>query len=68
MAQPTDMFPTGVAVLSIERLEAGAAVRPSLLHDVALASQHGLTLKTAEVLHVPVTALCLRALICEDDL
>lgn len=62
------MFPTGVAVLGIEGLKAGAAVGPSLLHDVALAPQHRFTLETAEVLHVPVTSLCLSALIRQDDL
>lgn len=62
------MLPTGVAVLSVERLEAGAAVRSSLLHDVALASQHRLALEAAEVLHVPVTTLGLGALIRKDDL
>ena len=66
--QHTDMFPTGVTVLGVEGLEAGAAVGPSLLHDIALAPQHRLALKTAEVLHVPVTPLCLRALIRKDDL
>ena len=68
VVQHTDMFPTGVTVLSVEGLEAGAAVGPSLLHDVALAPQHGLALETAEVLHVPVTALRLGALIRKDDL
>lgn len=67
-AQRTDMLPAGVAVLGVERLEAGAAVRPSLLHDVALASQHGLALEAAEVLHVPVATLGLGALIGKDDL
>lgn len=62
------MFAAGVAVFSIEGLKAGAAVWPPFLHDVALAPQHRLTLETAEVLHVPVTPLCLGALICEDDL
>lgn len=66
--QHTNMFPTGVAVLGIEGLEAWAAVGPSLLHDVALAPKHRLTLETAEVLHVPVTPLCLGALIRQDDL
>lgn len=64
----TNMFPAGVAVLCVEGLEAGAAVGPSLLHDVALAPKHSLALETAEVLHVPVTALCLGALIRKDDL
>lgn len=62
------MLPAGVAVLGVERLEAGAAVRSSLLHDVALASQHGLALEAAEVLHVPVATLGLGALIGKDDL
>lgn len=62
------MLPAGVAVLGVERLKAGAAVRSSLLHDVALASQHGLALEAAEVLHVPVTTLGLGALVCKDDL
>lgn len=66
--QHTDMFPAGVAVLGVQGLEAGAAVGPSLLHDVALAPQHSLALETAEVLHVPVTPLCLGALIRKDDL
>jgi len=62
------MLPAGVAVLCVEGLKAGAAVRPSLFHDVTLAPQHCLALKTAEVLHVPVTTLCLSALIRKDDL
>lgn len=68
MVWHTNMFPAGVAVLSVEGLKAGAAVRTTLLHDVALPPQHCLTLETAEVLHVPVTALRLSALICKDDL
>lgn len=62
------MFPAGVAVLGVEGLEAGAAVGPALLHDVALAPQHRVALEAAEVLHVPVTPLRLGALIREDDL
>lgn len=60
----TYVFPTGVTVLCIEGLIAGAAVRPALSHDVPLSPQRCLTLKTTEVLHVPVSALCLRTLIC----
>lgn len=67
-AERTNMLPAGVAVFGIEGLEAGAAVGPSFLHDVALAPQHRLALETAEVLHVPVPPLCLGALIREDDL
>lgn len=62
------MLPAGVAVLGVERLEAGAAVGPTLLHDVALTAQHRFALKAAEVLHVPVAALGLRALVRQDDL
>lgn len=62
------MLPAGVAVLGVEGLEAGAAVGASLLHDVPLPSQHSLALKTAEMLHVPMTALCLGALVRKDDL
>lgn len=68
LVQHTDVFPARVAVLGVEGLEAGAAVRPTLLHDVALAPQHRLALEAAEVLHVPVTALRLRALVRQDDL
>lgn len=62
------MFSTCVTVLSIKGLEAVAAVGPSVLHDVALAAESGLTLVAAEVLHVPVPALCLGAFIGKDDL
>lgn len=68
LVQHTDVFPARVAVLGVEGLEAGAAVGPTLLHDVALAPQHRLTLEAAEVLHVPVTALRLRALVRQNDL
>lgn len=64
----TDMFSAGVAVLGVEGLETSAAIRPTLFHDVALATQDRLALETAEVFHVPVPAFCLRALIREDDL
>ena len=66
--QPTDVLPAGVAVLGVEGLEAGAAVGPALLHDVALAPQHRLTLEAAEVLHVPMPALRLGAFVSKDDL
>lgn len=62
------MFSAGVAVLGVEGLETSAAVRPTLFHDVALATQNRLALETAEVLHVPVPAFCFCALIREDDL
>jgi hypothetical protein len=45
-----------------------ATVGPSLLHDVALATKHCLTLKATEVFHVPVPSLSFCAFISEDDL
>lgn len=55
-------------VLCIEGLKTPTAVWPSILHDVPLATQNGLTLKTGEVLHVPVAALGFCALVGKDDL
>ncbi|KAK0145946.1 hypothetical protein N1851_015130 [Merluccius polli] len=54
---PEDISSQRVAVLGVERLVAGAAVRPALPHDVALAAQRRLALEAAEVLHVPVSPL-----------
>lgn len=62
------MISAGVAVLGVQRLVAGAAVRAALPHDVALAAQRSLTLETTEVLHVPVPSLCLRTLVCQNNL
>lgn len=64
----TYVLSTGVTVLCVKGLEAVAAVWPSVLHDVALAAEGGLTLVAAEVLHVPVPALCLSAFISKDYL
>lgn len=64
----TDVFSAGVAVLGVQRLVAGAAVGTTLPHDVALAAQRSLALKAAEVLHVPVSSFCLRALVCQNNL
>lgn len=64
----TYVFSTCVTVLCIKGLEAVAAVWPSVLHDVALAAEGGLTLVATEVLHVPVPALCLSAFISKDNL
>lgn len=64
----TDMFPAGLAVLSIQRLKATTTVWPAVLHDVTLAAKNCLTFKTGEVLHVPMTPLCLCALISKDNL
>lgn len=64
----TYMFSAGITVLRIQRLVAGAAVRPTLPHDVALAAQRSLTLKTTEVLHVPVSSFCLRTFVCQNNL
>ena len=64
----TNVFSTGLTILCIERLKAATTVRSSVLHDIALASQDCLTFKAGEMLHVPVAALCLCALISKDDL
>lgn len=62
------MLAACLTVLSIEGLEAAAAVRPSILHDVPLSAQNGLALETSKVLHVPVAALSLCALVGKNDL
>lgn len=64
----TYMVSAGVAVLGVQRLVAGAAVRAALPHDVALAAQCRLALETTEVLHVPVAPLRLRTLVCQNNL
>lgn len=64
----TYVFSTCVTVLCIKGLEAVAAVWSSILHDVALPAKGGLTLVATEMLHVPVPALRLSALISKDDL
>lgn len=63
-----DGSPARLTVLGVHALEAGAAVRPTFAHDVALASQMCVAFKAAEVLHVPAATLRLRALVREDDL
>lgn len=60
------MFSACIAVLCIKGLKAVAAVWPSILHDVALASEGGLALIATEVLHVPVSALRFGAFISKD--
>lgn len=64
----TDMFPAGLTVLGIQRLKAATTVWSAILHDVTLAAKNCLTFKTGEVLHVPMTPLCLCALIGKDNL
>ena len=64
----TYVLGTGVAIFCIQGLKAVAAVGPSLLQDVALATQHRLTLEAAEVFHVPVSPLGFCAFIRKDDL
>lgn len=68
MSVLTDVLSAGVAVFGVQRLVAAAAVGPTLSHDVPLTPQRRLTLETAEVLHVPVPPLGLRALVRKDDL
>lgn len=64
----TDVLSARVAVLGVQRLVAGTAVRPALSHDVALTAKRRLALKAAEVPHVPVASLRLRALVRQNDL
>lgn len=64
----TYVFSTCITVLRVKGLKAVAAVWSSIFHDVALAAEGGLTLVAAEVLHVPVSALCLGAFISKDYL
>lgn len=47
---------------------AGCANRLPVLHDVGLSSQHTVTVKTAEVLQVPIVSLSLGVLVTEDEL
>ena len=63
-----DVLPAGVAELGEQVLEAGAAVGAAVTHDVALAAQLLVALQAAEVVHVPASALRLRALVRKDDL
>lgn len=62
------MLPTGLTVFGIERLETATAEGAPILHDVPLPSQGRLTLKAAEVFHVPVATLRFCALIGKNNL
>lgn len=64
----TDVLAAGFTVLRVQGLEAAAAERAAVLHDVPLPAQHRLTLQAAEVLHVPVATLRFRALVSKNDL
>ena len=64
----TNMLPARLAVLCIQGLEAAAAERAAVLHDVPLPTQDRLALQAAEVFHVPVSPLGFCAFICKDDL
>lgn len=68
MVARTNVLGAGVAVLSVEGLEAAAAVGPAVLHDVPLPPQHRLAFKAAEVLHVPVPPFGLGAFVGKNDL
>ena len=63
-----DVLSARVAVLGVHVLEARAAVRTSVAHDVALAAHLTVALVAAEMLHVPTAPLRLRALVSEDNL
>jgi len=64
----TYKLPAWVTVFGVQALEALSAVWFPIPHDVLLASQDLVTLETAEMVHVPVSALRLSALIRKDDL
>lgn len=64
----TDLFSARVTVFCVVGLVTGAAVRSTLSHDVTLPTQCCFTLKTTEMLHVPVSPFCLRALISQNYL
>lgn len=64
----TDVLPAGLTVLGVQGLEAAAAERAAVLHDVPLPSQGRLTLQAAEVPHVPVATLRFCALVGKNDL
>lgn len=59
---------TGRTTHSVVLHVAGFANRLLILHDVGFSSQHTVTVKTAEVLQVPIVALSLGVLIIEDEL
>lgn len=64
----TDVFAAGLAVFCVQRLEAAAAVRLTVFHDVPLTTQNGLAFKAGKVLHVPVTTFCFGAFVGENNL
>ncbi len=64
----TDVFTAGLTVLRVQRLEATAAIRPTILHDVPLTTQDSLAFKAGKVLHMPMTTLCFCALIRKNNL
>lgn len=64
----TNVFPTGLAVLRIQRFKTVTAERSPILHDVSLSTQDCFTLEATEVLHVPVATLSFCTLIGKNDL
>lgn len=64
----TNVLPACIAIFCIEAFITTAAIGATLAHDVSLPTQGLLTLKAAEMAHVPVTAFGFCALICKDDL
>lgn len=64
----TDVFGAGLTVFRVQRLKATAAEGPTILHDVPLTTQDGLAFKAGKVLHMPVTTLCLCALVRKNNL
>lgn len=64
----TDMVAAGLAIFRVQTLEAAAAEWAAVLHNVPLSPQHGITLKAAEVFHVPVATFSFCAFISKNNL
>lgn len=57
-----------VTVLGEHGVEAVQTERPAVTHDVALAAELSFTFRAGKVFHMPGSALCLCALISQDNL
>ena len=61
-------FSTSITIFSEHAVKTSKTVRSPLSHDVPLAPEMSVALETREVLHVPRPALCLGALVRENNL
>lgn len=59
---------TSVTVFCVHRFEAATAERPTIPHDVPLATELCVTFEATEMSHVPTPSLRFRAFISEDNL